>query len=120
MLNYNFLLKKYFSEFQCDCFNNSYDAITCYDASVEKPSKEQFEEWWEESKDEYLQLEENRKKISDLRKSEYPSIEEMVIALWERVIEEKQASAIDIQNIRILVKEKYQYFSPSEPVESVE
>lgn len=114
-MNYNFLLTKYCPELQCDCINNLYDTITCYDSTAKPPTQDQFNEWWEESKDEYLQLEEDKKKISDLRKSEYPSIEEMVIALWERVIEDKQQSAVDIQNIRRLVKEKYQYFSPKDP-----
>jgi len=113
-VNYNFLLSKYCPELQCDCINNLYDTITCYDLTVKTPTQEQFDEWWEESKDEYLQLEEDKKKISELRKSEYPSIEEMVIALWERVIEDKQESAVEIQKIRILVKEKYQSYTPHE------
>lgn len=114
MLNYNFLLDKYCPELRCDCINNSYDAITCYDPSVEKPSKEQFEEWWKESEDEFHSLETKKKEISNLRKYEYPSIEELVIALWEKVIENNEELAAEIQKRRILVQEKYQYFSPED------
>jgi hypothetical protein len=114
MLNYNFLLDKYCPELRCDCINNTYDAITCYDPSVEKPTKEQFEEWWKESEDEYYVWKTKKEEISNSRKSEYPSVEELVIALWERVIENNEELSAEVQKRRMLVKEKYQHFSPED------
>ena len=41
------------------------------------------------------------------RKAEYPSMYELVVALWEAVIEERMASSIDLQGKRTAVKDKY-------------
>lgn len=41
------------------------------------------------------------------RKAEYPSMDELVVALWEAVIEERMASSIDLQGKRTAVKDKY-------------
>ena len=41
------------------------------------------------------------------RKAEYPSMDEIVVALWEAVIEERMASSIDLQGKRTAVKDKY-------------
>jgi len=41
------------------------------------------------------------------RKAEYPPMDEIVVALWEAVIEERMASSIDLQGKRTAVKEKY-------------
>lgn len=41
------------------------------------------------------------------RKAEYPSMDELVVALWEAVIEERMASSIDLQSKRTAVKDKY-------------
>ena len=118
MLNYQFLLNKYYSESQCDCIDNSYDGITCYDSTVKKPSQEQFDAWWEESKEEYFELEAQRKSISDARKSEYPPLEDLIVALWEKVMEDNEEKSSKIQYARILVKEKHQAYSPNETEDS--
>lgn len=41
------------------------------------------------------------------RKAEYPTTDELVVALWEAVIEERMASSIDLQGKRTAIKEKY-------------
>lgn len=41
------------------------------------------------------------------RKAEYPTTDELVVALWEAVIEERMASSIDLQSKRTAIKEKY-------------
>lgn len=41
------------------------------------------------------------------RKAEYPTTEELVVALWEAVIEERMASSIDLQGKRTAIKEKH-------------
>lgn len=44
---------------------------------------------------------------AEKRKAEYPTIDELVVALWEAVIEERMASSIDLQGKRTAIKEKY-------------
>ena len=41
------------------------------------------------------------------RQSEYPSIDELVVAMWEGVVEERMASSIDLQSKRTAIKDKY-------------
>jgi len=41
------------------------------------------------------------------RQAEYPKLDELVVALWEAVIEERMASSIDLQGKRTAVKGKY-------------
>lgn len=41
------------------------------------------------------------------RKEEYPTTDELIVALWEAVIEERMASSIDLQGKRTAIKEKY-------------
>ena len=44
---------------------------------------------------------------AEKRQAEYPSLDELVVALWEAVIEERMASSIDLQGKRTAVKDKY-------------
>jgi hypothetical protein len=44
---------------------------------------------------------------AEKRQAEYPSMDEIVVALWEAVIEERMASSIDLQGKRAAVKDKY-------------
>jgi hypothetical protein len=51
-----------------------------------------------------------RKSYEELRQSEYPKIEQMVIAMWENLIEKqskKDSGISDLQKIREAIKEKY-------------
>ena len=41
------------------------------------------------------------------RQTEYPSIDELVVALWEGVVEERMASVTRLEGVRQAVKEKY-------------
>ena len=41
------------------------------------------------------------------RQSEYPSIDELVVALWEGVVEERMASVTALEGLRQAVKTKY-------------
>ena len=53
------------------------------------------------------QAEHDAQEYSRNRQAEYPPVDELVIALWEAVIEERMASSIAIQNKRTAIKEKY-------------
>ena len=41
------------------------------------------------------------------RQAEYPSIDELVVALWEGVVEERMASVTALEGLRQAVKDKY-------------
>jgi len=41
------------------------------------------------------------------RKAEYPSINELVVALWEGVVEERMASVTALEGLRQAIKTKY-------------
>jgi len=41
------------------------------------------------------------------RQAEYPSIDELVVALWEGVVEERMASVTKLEGLRQVVKTKY-------------
>ena len=43
----------------------------------------------------------------ELRKSKYPSIDELVVALWEGVVEERMAAVTRLEGQRQAVKAKY-------------
>jgi len=41
------------------------------------------------------------------RQAEYPSINELIVALWENVVEERAASVISLEATRQAIKTKY-------------
>jgi len=76
--------------------------ITEWHGNSPQPSEAEIEtahaEW---------QAEQDATKYQRDRKAEYPSMDEIVVALWEAVIEERMASSIDLQGKRAAVKDKY-------------
>jgi len=54
-----------------------------------------------------LQADYDSKAYARNRQGEYPSMDEIVVALWEAVIEERMASSIDLQGKRTAIKDKY-------------
>ena len=42
-----------------------------------------------------------------LRKNEYPSINELIVALWENVVEERASAVVSLEADRQAVKTKY-------------
>ena len=54
-----------------------------------------------------LQAEHDAQEYARDRQAEYPSIDELVVALWENVIEERAASVIELEGLRQAVKTKY-------------
>jgi hypothetical protein len=41
------------------------------------------------------------------RQSEYPSIDDLVVAMWEGVVEERMASVTRLEGLRQAIKQKY-------------
>ena len=46
-------------------------------------------------------------KYKEDRQKEYPSISEMIVALWEKVVENRQESSDELQSKRTAIKNKY-------------
>ena len=44
---------------------------------------------------------------AEKRKAEYPSTHELIVSLFEAVVEERLAASIDVQSRRVAVKNKY-------------
>jgi hypothetical protein len=44
---------------------------------------------------------------AEKRKAEYPSLNELIVSLFEAVVEERLAASIDVQSRRVAVKNKY-------------
>lgn len=81
----------------------NYEDITWMEETP-KPSVEEMMEKWEEIKDEV-----NARKIAQLRScpGKYPSKEDLVVALWEMIVEERPEYAQKLQAIREQVKLEY-------------
>ena len=54
-----------------------------------------------------LEAEHNAQEYARNRQAEYPSINDLIVALWENVIEERAASVIELEAKRQAVKTKY-------------
>ena len=68
----------------------------------EKPTQEFLE-----SELARLQSEHDAQEYARNRQAEYPSIDDLIVALWENVIEERAASVIELEAKRQDVKTKY-------------
>tara|TARA_B100000029_G_scaffold469227_1_gene506941 strand:- start:1540 stop:1863 length:324 start_codon:yes stop_codon:yes gene_type:complete len=84
-----------------DSKNKVYENLVIH-GDQEKPTKEFLE-----SEASRLQAEYDSQEYARNRKAEYPTTDELVVALWEAVIEERMASSIDLQGKRTAIKEKY-------------
>ena len=54
-----------------------------------------------------LQAEYDAQEYARNRQAEYPSIDELIVALWEGVVEERMASVTALEGLRQAVKDKY-------------
>jgi hypothetical protein len=54
-----------------------------------------------------LQAEQDAQAYARNRQAEYPSIDELVVALWEGVVEERMASVTRLEGLRQTIKTKY-------------
>jgi len=84
-----------------DSKNKVYENLIIHHSDKEKPSKEWLETELKSQQDAY-DNDHVRK-----RKEEYPSIDELVVALWEGVVEERMAAVTKLEAKRQAVKLKY-------------
>ena len=85
-----------------DSNNKVYENLIILDASKEKPTKEFLESELARQQEEYDSQEYARN-----RQKEYPSANELIVALWENVVEERAASVISLEATRQAIKAKY-------------
>jgi hypothetical protein len=79
-----------------------YEKITVHDASKTLPTKE-----WLETELASKQAAWDAQDYARSRASEYPSIDELIVALWEGVVEERMAAVTKLEAKRQAVKLKY-------------
>ena len=60
-----------------------------------------------ETKQAELQAEYDSQEYARNRQAEYPTINELVVALWEGVVEERMASVTRLEGLRQAVKTRY-------------
>jgi hypothetical protein len=84
-----------------DSKNKVYENLIIHHSDKEKPSKEWLETELKSQQDAY-DNDHARK-----RKEEYPSIDELVVALWEGVVEERMAAVTSLEAKRQAVKLKH-------------
>ena len=82
--------------------NKVYENLVIYDASKEKPTKEFLESELARQQAEY-----DAQDYARNRKKEYPSMNDLIVALWENVVEERASAVISLEADRQAVKTKY-------------
>jgi len=69
----------------------------------EKPTLEELQNLWEVKYREQYEREKNKEK----RLQEYPSQQELIVALWEKIVEGRENNILKIQEKRLQIKNKY-------------
>ena len=76
--------------------------VLWYSPDIPQPSEEEINTELSRLQSEYDALQYQRD-----RKAEYPSLDELIVALWEGVVEERMASVTALEGLRQAVKDKY-------------
>ena len=84
-----------------DPYNRDYENLII-NGDYEKPTKEFLE-----SELARLQSEHDAQEYARNRQAEYPSTDDLIVALWENVVEERAASVISLEATRQAIKAKY-------------
>jgi len=99
------LIQLGFSSSDFDLQNNSDGTptfISKWNSASPQPTESEIEtahaEW---------QAEHDAQAYARNRKAEYPSIDELIVALWENVVEERAASVVSLESKRQAIKAKY-------------
>ena len=79
-----------------------YANLVIHDASKEKPTQEFLE-----SELARMQAEYDAQEYARSRQAEYPSLNDLIVALWENVVEERASAVVSLEADRQAVKAKY-------------
>lgn len=103
-INYGEVIHRFYAGRQYGVRGPNYEDISWFDTDVAMPTREELEEKWETIKD-AVALEEVARARS--MPGEYPAREDMIVALWEKVVEGRSEKADALQARRLEIKEKY-------------
>lgn len=78
-----------------------FDSLFFHDSTT-KPPFDQYLQWKEEKEKEAEKM-----KYQELRRREYPPLEDLVVALWEKDMELRPKMSLEVQKKRMEVKKKY-------------
>lgn len=100
MIDYAYILTKNYPQCQWSLSGDDYAGLIWHESnSVPKPSQKDLENAYKLYKKNYDYIEK--------RLLEFPSLEELTIALWEKIVENNDQSVRDIQMKRKKIKSKY-------------
>ena len=102
-IDFGEVMHKFYAGRQYGVLGPNYEDITWLE-EVPKPSREELAAKWDEIKD-VVKL----RKLHNVRSApgEYPSKDDLIVALWEMVVENKPEMAQALQAKRIEIKNKY-------------
>lgn len=102
-IDFGEVMHKFYAGRQYGVRGPKYEDITWLE-SVPKPSVEDLTAKWETIKDEV-----KMRRVSQARSvpGKYPSKEDLIVALWEMVVENRPESAQELQAVREQVKAEY-------------
>lgn len=102
-IDYGAVMHKFYAGRQYGVRGPAYEDITWLEEKP-KPSQEHLAGLWEEIKDQ-----EALRKLHESRSmpGEYPSKDDLIVALWEKVVEGKSDYADELQARRQAIKSKY-------------
>ena len=104
-MSYQALIKLGFSESDFILQNDS-DGNGAYIAQWNSDQSQPTEAEIEAAHAEW-QAEQDATQYQRDRQAEYPSLDELIVALWEGVVEERMASVTALEGVRQAVKAKY-------------
>ena len=90
------------SDYRLEAGSDGVVFISKWNSDQPQPSEAEIEAAHTEWQAEYDSQEYARN-----REAEYPSIDELIVALWENVVEERAASVISLEATRQAIKAKY-------------
>lgn len=103
-IRYDLAMHHAFAGRQYGCVGDKYEDINWYEETP-KPTKKELEAIWKSIEGEHITRDRNHK-----RQMSYPSTDELVVALWEKFVEQRPEAdlkLIELQNRRQAVKELF-------------
>lgn len=103
VIDYGEVMHTYYAGLQYGVRGPNYEDITWLE-STPQPSKEHLAELWQEIKEKVsLQKVYNARALP----GNYPSKEELIIALWDKIMENKNDYADELQSRRLEIKDQF-------------
>lgn len=103
-IDFGEVMHKFYAGRQYGVMGPRYEDINWFETDEPKPTVEHLASLWETIKDEVA-----IKRVHQLRSTpgQYPALDQLVVALWEKVVEGKSETANALQQRRLEIKAKY-------------